>query len=182
MINLSNPFCRFLTAGSIFFESAPNLRQHILQMVHIYNFTYILGQELGHQTYSLLSINTYRVHVSKRLRRLLRWQHKQKHHVFTFSSKKATRKFRHHQRSYKRYWWVDLKLHYSSLYTFPFKGTVPRDFRVFFFLHESVSPKQYHYGHFEFFRKFAEIFAAQGAPPVSLTPVANGKNLQSEKF
>ncbi len=31
----------------------------------------------------------------------------------------------------------------------------------------------YHYGHFEFFRKFAEIFAAQGAPPVSTTPVAN---------
>jgi hypothetical protein len=30
--------------------------------------------------------------------------------------------------------------------------------------------------------KFAEIFAAQGAPPVSLTPVANGKNLQIEKF
>ncbi len=26
------------------------------------------------------------------------------------------------------------------------------------------------------------VFAAQGAPPVSLTPVANGKNLQSEKF
>ncbi len=31
-------------------------------------------------------------------------------------------------------------------------------------------------------QKFAEIFAAQGAPPVSLTPVANGKNLQTEKF
>ncbi len=26
---------------------------------------------------------------------------------------------------------------------------------------------------FEFFRKFAEIFASQGAPPVSMTPVAN---------
>jgi hypothetical protein len=35
---------------------------------------------------------------------------------------------------------------------------------------------------FEFFRKFAEIFAAQGLPPVSTTQVANGKNLQSEKF
>jgi hypothetical protein len=30
---------------------------------------------------------------------------------------------------------------------------------------------------FKFFQKLAEIFAAQGAPPVS-----NGKNLQSEKF
>jgi hypothetical protein len=27
-----------------------------------------------------------------------------------------------------------------------------------------------------------KILAAQGAPPVSLTPAANGKNLQSEKF
>jgi hypothetical protein len=35
---------------------------------------------------------------------------------------------------------------------------------------------------FDFFRKFAEIFATQGLPPMSLTPVANGKNLQSEKF
>jgi hypothetical protein len=32
------------------------------------------------------------------------------------------------------------------------------------------------------FGKLAEIFAAQGAPPVSLTLVVNGKNLQSEKF
>jgi hypothetical protein len=30
--------------------------------------------------------------------------------------------------------------------------------------------------------KLAEIFAAQGAPAVSLTLVVNGKNLQSEKF
>ncbi len=30
--------------------------------------------------------------------------------------------------------------------------------------------------------KFAEIFTAKGAPPVSLITVANGKNLQSEKF
>jgi hypothetical protein len=43
-------------------------------------------------------------------------------------------------------------------------------------------------GRLKFFRKFAEIFAAQDAPPraaqgapVSLTPVANGKNLQEEK-
>jgi hypothetical protein len=37
-------------------------------------------------------------------------------------------------------------------------------------------------GRLNFFHKFADIFAAQGAPLVSLTPVANGKNLQSEKF
>jgi hypothetical protein len=40
------------------------------------------------------------------------------------------------------------------------------------------SPWVYQLGRFEFFRKFAKIFAAQGAPQVSLTPVANGKNLQ----
>jgi hypothetical protein len=33
-------------------------------------------------------------------------------------------------------------------------------------------------GPFQIFQKFAEIFAAHDAPPVSLTPVANGKNLQ----
>jgi hypothetical protein len=31
----------------------------------------------------------------------------------------------------------------------------------------------FHFDRFEFFRKFAEIFASQGAPPVSTTPVAN---------
>jgi hypothetical protein len=30
--------------------------------------------------------------------------------------------------------------------------------------------------HFKFFRKFAKIFASQGAPPVSTTPVANNQN------
>jgi len=28
-------------------------------------------------------------------------------------------------------------------------------------------------GHFKFFQKFVEIFASQGAPPVSTTPAAN---------
>jgi hypothetical protein len=33
------------------------------------------------------------------------------------------------------------------------------------------------------FQIFSKIFrAAQGLPPVSTTPVANGKNLQAEKF
>jgi hypothetical protein len=65
-----------------------------------------------------------------------------------------------------------------------FKGTVPRDFRlqVFYMDQFPPSPWLYHKGRFEFFRKFAEIFAAQGAPQVSLTLVANGKNLQAEKF
>jgi hypothetical protein len=35
------------------------------------------------------------------------------------------------------------------------------------------SPRVFHLDRFEFFRKFAEIFASQGAPPVSATPVAN---------
>jgi hypothetical protein len=52
------------------------------------------------------------------------------------------------------------------------------------FFHESVSSKPLSIP-LELFivsRKFAEIFPAQGAPPVSLSPVANGKSLQSEKF
>jgi hypothetical protein len=43
------------------------------------------------------------------------------------------------------------------------------------FFHESVSPdpRVFRLDHFEFFRKFAKIFASQGAPPVSATLVAN---------
>jgi hypothetical protein len=36
------------------------------------------------------------------------------------------------------------------------------------------SPRVSHLGRFKVFRKFTEIFAAQGAPPVSLTKGANG--------
>jgi hypothetical protein len=39
--------------------------------------------------------------------------------------------------------------------------------------HLPPSPCRQHWDHFEFFKKFAEIFASQGAPPVSTTPVAN---------
>jgi hypothetical protein len=35
------------------------------------------------------------------------------------------------------------------------------------------SPRVSHWDRFEFFRKFAEIFASKGAPPVSTTPAAN---------
>ena len=56
-----------------------------------------------------------------------------------------------------------------------FKGTVSRDFRLLFFFMNQFppSPLVYHQGCFDFFRKFAEIFAAQGAPPVSLIPVVH---------
>ena len=55
------------------------------------------------------------------------------------------------------------------------KGTVSRDFLllVFFMNHFPPSPRVFHLDRFEFFRKFTEIFASQGAPPVSTTPVAN---------
>ncbi len=61
------------------------------------------------------------------------------------------------------------------------KGTVSRDFRLLFSFMNQFPPSSrvYHDGRFKFFRKFAELFAAQGLPPVSLTPVANAKNLQS---
>ncbi len=68
--------------------------------------------------------------------------------------------------------------HFSTL-----KGTVPRDFRllVFFMNQFPPSPWVYHKGCFEFFLKFAEIFASQGAPPVLLTPLANGKIFNQKK-
>jgi hypothetical protein len=55
------------------------------------------------------------------------------------------------------------------------KGTVSRDFLllVFFMNQFPPSPRVFHLDRFEFFQKFAEIFASQGAPPVSTTPVAN---------
>ena len=55
------------------------------------------------------------------------------------------------------------------------KGTVSRDFLLLVFFLESVSPKPLikPLGLFRIFSKFAEIFAAQDFPPVSLTPVAN---------
>jgi hypothetical protein len=55
-----------------------------------------------------------------------------------------------------------------------FKGTESRDFLLQVFFHESPFPKplKIMLGSFRIFRKFAEIFASQGAPPVSTTPVA----------
>jgi hypothetical protein len=52
-----------------------------------------------------------------------------------------------------------------------FKGTVSRDFLllVFFMNQFPLSPRVFHLDRFEFSRKFAEIFASQGAPPVSTT-------------
>jgi hypothetical protein len=52
---------------------------------------------------------------------------------------------------------------------------VSRDFLllVFFTNQFPPSPRVFHLDRFEFCRKFAEIFASQGAPPVSTTPVAN---------
>ncbi len=54
------------------------------------------------------------------------------------------------------------------------KGTVSRDFLllVFFMNQFPPSSRVFHLDRFKFFRKFAEIFASQGAPPVSTTPVA----------
>ncbi len=63
-------------------------------------------------------------------------------------------------------------------------GTVPRDFRlqVFYMNQFPPSPDYTIRVVLNFFENLQEIFSAQGAPPVSLTPVANGKNLQPEKF
>ncbi len=90
--------------------------------------------------------------------------------------------------------WVWLLMALSSLYKklnkfdskcfSGIKGRVPRDFSTSGFFTNQFSPGPWvsHQGRFRFFQKFAEIFTDQGAPPVSLTLVANGKNLHSEKF
>jgi hypothetical protein len=54
------------------------------------------------------------------------------------------------------------------------KGTVSRDFLllVFFMNQFPPSPRVFHLDRFEFFQKFADIFASQGAPPVSTTPAS----------
>jgi hypothetical protein len=56
-----------------------------------------------------------------------------------------------------------------------FKGTVSRDFLllVFFMNQFPPSPRVSQWDRFKFFRKFAEIVACKGAPPVSTTPVTN---------
>jgi hypothetical protein len=43
----------------------------------------------------------------------------------------------------------------------------------FFMIQFPPSPRVFHLDRFKFFRKFAEIFASQGAPPVSATPLEN---------
>ena len=65
--------------------------------------------------------------------------------------------------------------HPGTLLQLTVKGTVSRDFLllVFFINQFPPSPRVFHLDRFEFFRKFAEIFADQGWPPVSTTPVAN---------
>ncbi len=67
------------------------------------------------------------------------------------------------------------QLHFNRLGARMVKGTVSRDFLllVLFMNQFPPSPWVYHSGCYTFFRKFAEIFAAQGWPPVSTTPVAN---------
>jgi len=66
------------------------------------------------------------------------------------------------------------------------KGTVLRDFHLeVFFMNQFPSPQAPENTIrtvSNFFRKFAEIFAAQGAPTVSLTPVANGKKPEAKNL
>ncbi len=53
------------------------------------------------------------------------------------------------------------------------KGTVSRVFLLLNFFINQFPPRVFHHDRFDFFRKFAEIFASKGAPPVSRTPAAN---------
>ncbi len=74
---------------------------------------------------------------------------------------------------FKRKWLIVLKWQCHKIFDFRFSSWIS-------FPQASEYPR----GRFEFFRKLSEIFAAQGAPPVSLTPVANEKifNQKNLKF
>jgi hypothetical protein len=87
------------------------------------------------------------------------------------STSKTTQKFIH-MHSFKNTSGYQL-VHSDLVVSKPcvFKGTVSRDFSllVFFINQFPPSPRVSHQDRFEIFRKFAEIFPAQGWPPVSTT-------------
>jgi hypothetical protein len=60
------------------------------------------------------------------------------------------------------------------------KGTVPRDFLLQVFFMNQFPPNPGYT--IRAFKKFAKIFAAQGAPLVLLAPVANGKIFKFSLF
>jgi hypothetical protein len=63
----------------------------------------------------------------------------------------------------------------------PFKGQCREIFNLMFF-HESVSPKPLSIPLIKAVSKILKIFAAQGAPSVSLQRVANGKICSQQSF
>jgi hypothetical protein len=78
-----------------------------------------------------------------------------------------------------RYRYVFLRMYelcYIGKHLSGLKGQCHEIF-YFWFFHESVSPLP-----LSILKRSFQIFAAQGAPPVPMTQVANGKNLQAEKF
>ncbi len=71
------------------------------------------------------------------------------------------------------YWLFYIWASCSHLVFFPLiKGSLTRDFRhpIFIMNQCPPGPQVFHWGHIEFFRKFAEIFANKYLSPVSLTP------------
>ncbi len=64
---------------------------------------------------------------------------------------------------------------YQHIRQTQFKGSLTRDFRlqVFFMNQCPPGPQVFYWSHFDFFRKFAEIFANYCLSPVSTTPVIN---------
>jgi hypothetical protein len=64
----------------------------------------------------------------------------------------------------------------------PLKWTVSRDFLLLFFFSFPQAPDYTIRAVSNFFENSRRYFTAQGLPPVTLTPVANGKNIQSDNF
>jgi hypothetical protein len=78
---------------------------------------------------------------------------------------------------------LGLSLHILKKTNPSLKGSLTRDFRlqVFFMNQCPPGPQVFHWSHFEFFRKFAEIFANYCLSPVSLKLIS-GVNDTGEKF
>ncbi len=66
--------------------------------------------------------------------------------------------------------------------SFPFKGSLTRDFRHHIFFINQCPPGPWVLGPFRFFRKFAEIFANECLSAVSMTPAKKEKNFEINFF
>ncbi len=86
-----------------------------------------------------------------------------------------------HKRNWRGYQWPEILKWFKTAL---FKGSLTRDFRLQVFFRNQCPPGFWvsHWDHFEFFRKFAEIFANECSSAVSTTPAKKAKNFEIKFF